>query len=288
MVVWEITVAGTVHNDDITTPHGRRPRQFGGSAVYFSLAAGRHAPVHFNGIVGRDCEPQVREALGALPVDLDGLAVSETPTFRWHAVHDFTRWVADEVGAEQGCDPEWRPALPDAAARAEVLFLASMRPELQLEVLHQTSARLIGADSMTTFTGPQHDLVSRVVESSDVLFLNRHELSSLTGIADWRRGAAALLGRGRLRALVVKAGPEGAALVTAEGLVERPASPVSDVLDPTGAGDALAGGFLGRCAAAERDDTAFFVEALEEGLRCAAAAISAFGIDSLRALALAG
>jgi sugar/nucleoside kinase (ribokinase family) len=282
---WEIAVAGTVHNDDITTPHGRRPRQFGGSAVYFSLAAGRHARVHFNGIVGHDCEPQVHAALDGLPVDLGGLSVSDTPTFRWHAVHDFTRWVADEVGAEQGCDPEWQPRLTPAAARAEVLFLASMRPELQLEVLGQSSARLVGADSMTIFTGPQHDLVVQVVEASDILFLNRHELLSLTGADDWRAAATGLIGRGRLRAIVVKAGPEGAVLVTDQGLVERPASAVAEVIDPTGAGDALAGGFLGRCAAAERDDTAFFVEALEEGLRCAAAAISAFGIVALQELA---
>jgi sugar/nucleoside kinase (ribokinase family) len=286
-MTWEIAVAGTVHNDDITTPHGRRPEQFGGSAIYFSLAAGRHAPVHFNGIVGRDCEPQVYDALAGLPVDLGGLAVSETPTFRWHAVHDFERWVANEIAVEQGCDPEWRPSLPPAAARAEVLFLASMRPELQLEVLRQSSARLIGADSMTNYTGPMRSEVMEVVESADILFLNHHELTSLAGESDWEQAAARLIGRGRLRAVVAKAGPAGVTLMTATGLVERPAYPVEAVIDPTGAGDALAGGFLGLCAQAERDDDAFFVEALEEGLRCAAAAISAFGIGSLRALAVA-
>lgn len=287
-MTWEIAVAGTVHNDDITTPFGRRPQQFGGSAVYFTLAAGRHATVHFNGIVGRDREATLREALAGLPVDLEGLAVSDTPTFRWHAVHDFTRWIADETGVEEGCDPEWHPGLPPAAGRAEVLFLASLRPELQLGALEQSSARLVASDSMTTFTGPQRERVMRVVEASDILFLNRYELTSLAGDPEWRAAAERLVGRGRLRALVVKAGPEGAALVTRSGILERPAHPVDEVIDPTGAGDALAGGFLGRCAAEERDDDAFFAEALEEGLRCAAAAISAFGIDSLRALAAAG
>src|ERR1700674_1359108 len=132
---WEITVAGTVHMDDITTPHGRREEQLGGSALYFSLAAARHAPVHFNAIVGRDHAALVPETLRDLPVDLTGLTISDQPTFRWHAVHDFERWVANTIADEEGCDPEWRPSLSLAAAGAEVLFLGSMRPALQQEVL---------------------------------------------------------------------------------------------------------------------------------------------------------
>jgi sugar/nucleoside kinase (ribokinase family) len=95
-----------------------------------------------------------------------------------------------------------------------------------------------------------------------------------------------LLGRGRLRALVVKAGPEGAVLVTTTTSLELPAAPVDTVVDPTGAGDAVAGGFLGLCAAACQDDDDVFPAALEEGLGRAAAAIGAFGTEGLRRLAL--
>ena len=285
-MTWELSVAGTVHLDDITTPHGHNPRQFGGSAIFFALAAGQHAPVHLNGIVGRDCEALVQETLRGLPVDLAGLAVGELPTFRWHAVHDFERWIAREVKPpEPNCDPQWRPRLSPASAAAQVLFLGSMDPRLQLSVLAQSHAGLIGSDSMTTFMGRQHDLVENVALGSDILFLNRHELASLVGgEAPWEEMAAGLIGRGRLRAVVVKLGPEGACVVTRNGLTARPAAPVRQVIDPTGAGDALAGGFLGLCAAHERDDDAFLVEALEEGLRCAAAAISDFGVTALRSM----
>lgn len=90
-----------------------------------------------------------------------------------------------------------------------------------------------------------------------------------------------MCGVGRLRAVVVKGGPQGASLVTADGVISRPPAPVASVVDPTGAGDALAGGFLGACAAAERDDGDFFVSALEAGLRCAASAIGEFGLVGL-------
>jgi sugar/nucleoside kinase (ribokinase family) len=207
---WEITVAGTVHMDDITTPHGRRFRQIGGSALYFALAAAPHAPVHLNAIVGDDAEAELRQTLDGLPVDLGGLAVSDGPTFRWHAVHDFQRWVAETVAEEPGCESEWRPRLSPEAARAEVLFLGSMRPSLQREILAQSSARLIGMDSMTCFTGPERDAVLDVVSGCDIVFLNRLELSSLVPEApDWVAAARSLLGRSRLRVLVVKAGRRG-------------------------------------------------------------------------------
>ena len=284
---WEITVAGTVHLDDITTPHGRRHRQIGGSALYFSLAAAPHARVHLNAIVGEDAEVELRQILDGLPVDLRGLTVSYDPTFRWHAVQDFRRWVAETVAEEPGCESEWRPRLSPEAARAEVLFLGSMGPGLQREILAQSSARLIGLDSMTCFTGPERDAVLEVVSGCDIVFLNRAELSSLVPeVPDWQAAAVSLRGRGRLRAVVVKGGPRGAVLVTSSSTLVRPPASVDAVIDPTGAGDAVAGGFLGLCAAAERGDDEFFSAALEEGLGCAAAAISTFGTEGLRRLAV--
>ena len=284
-MTWDIAVAGTVHVDDIVTPAGAATGLLGGSAVYFALAAARSATVHVNGIVGTDQAAAFLELLGGPRVTTEGMVVSDLPTFRWHARHDFDRWVAVDTFSDEGCDPTWRPRLPPDAARAEVLFLASMRPALQREVLAQSGARLVGTDSMTDYTGPEREAVREVVHASDVLFLNRSELASLTGapITTWREEAIAMCGVGRLRAVVVKAGPKGASLVTADGVISLPPAPTGQVVDPTGAGDALAGGFLAACAAAERDDDAYFATALESGLRSAAAAISHFGVAGLEA-----
>ncbi|TMD99692.1 MAG: carbohydrate kinase family protein [Chloroflexi bacterium] len=138
---------------------------------------------------------------------------------------------------------------------------------------------------MTVYIGSQRERVVSVVEAADVLFLNRAELAALTGrpADEWREAARGLCGRGRLRVVVVKAGPLGAACVTADEVVERAAHPVGAVIDPTGAGDALAGGFLGACARAEEDPHEHLVEALDAGLRRAAQAISRFGPEGLLA-----
>lgn len=283
-MAWDIAVAGTVTLDDVTTPRGHRGQQQGGSAVYFALAASRYAEVSLVGCVGADGVGSLRRTLDGCAVTLDGLEMSAQPTMRWWARHDFERWVTADERTEQGTYEHWRPRLPHAAVDAGVLFVGSMRPESQVGVLRQSRARLIGSDSMTVYIGSRGDEVRAVAEESDILFLNRSELAALTGLpaADWLDSARSLCGRGRLRAVVVKAGPLGAAVVTASTLVERAAHPVEDVLDPTGAGDSLAGGFLGACARAERDDEEFFPAALDEGLRCAADAIVAFGTEVLR------
>ncbi len=279
-MTWEVAVAGTLHSDDLTTPAGRR-NALGGSAVYCSLAAARYAPVHLNGIVGRDTASAYRRILAGAEIDLEGLVVSESPTFRWHAVHDFQRWTTSHESSEPGCDPEWEPVLTERSRRAEVFFVGSMDPTLQRCVIDQSAARFIGADSMTVFIDSRPDEVRAVIERIDLLFLTEAELAALTGNDDWRRSAAGLCGTGRLRAVVVKMGPLGAACVTADGIAERPAAPVTEVVDPTGAGDALAGGFLGSVAQVERTDDAALEVALSEGINCAADAIVAFGTGRL-------
>jgi sugar/nucleoside kinase (ribokinase family) len=283
-VAWEIAVVGTLCLDDVTTPRGHRSGQLGGSAVYFSLAASRAVRVHLCGIVGRDAEALVHGTLAGRDVDLSGLEVSEGPSRHWRAVHDFERWVTASETSDEGASDLWSRRISAGAAAAAVIFLGSMDPLQQRAVLGQGAWRLVGSDSMVEHIEAQHAAVRQVAEASDVLFLNRSELCALTGAADdeWADAATELLGQGRLRAVVVKGGPLGAACVSAAGIVEREAHPVEPVVDPTGAGDALAGGFLGACAVAERGDDAFWPIALDAGLRCAADAISDFGTTSLR------
>ncbi|MFN2451079.1 MAG: PfkB family carbohydrate kinase [Candidatus Dormibacteria bacterium] len=283
-MAWPLAVVGTCHLDDIETPRGRRRGVVGGSAVYFALAAGRHVPVRLLGVVGADAESLVRATLAESPVELSQLTVSPLPTYRWRVRHHVDTGLADDADTpdQHSASDDWMPHLDHAAADAPVFFVASLTARLQREVLLQSRARLVGADTMVSHIAADVSAMQAVVRAADLLFVNQHELRALVPGADhdMQQAARSLCGRGRLRAVVVKRGPRGAACVTSDGVLELAAHPAV-VLDPTGAGDALAGGFLGACAAAERDDPGFFGEALTAGLRSAALAISGFGTEGL-------
>jgi len=283
-MAWEISGAGTVTFDDLTTPHGHHSELQGGSAVYFGIAAARYCRTHLIGVVGRDGEASARAALAGTGIDLDGLEVADGPTFRWRATQDFETWVTSSEASRPGVYLTWRPKVPPAAAAAPVLFLGSMAPAQQMAVIRQSDARLIGADSMLLFIHAEREAFMEVALAADILFLNRAEFCALSGASEerWTDAAQGLCGQGRLRLVVVKAGPLGAVCVSRDGIIEQDAHPVM-VVDPTGAGDAFAGGFLGACAVAERDPLDHLQAALDAGLRCAAAAISTFGTLGLLA-----
>jgi sugar/nucleoside kinase (ribokinase family) len=207
-----------------------------------------------------------------------GIAQLPGPSYRWRAVHDPAAQVPAFEEQSFGVYSNWRPEVPRPARASEILFLGSMGPPVQQEVLRQVAqAKLVALDTMRDFIAADRSLLLELVAQADLLFANGAELAELTGSRSEPAAARQLLGTGRLRAVVVKLGPKGAALVTPS--LERllPAHPVDLVVDPTGAGDSLAGGMLGRLAQLRRCDEDALHEALSEGLASAARAISAFG-----------
>jgi sugar/nucleoside kinase (ribokinase family) len=275
---WSITAAGTVGYDDLTTPAGHAEAVPGGSALYFTLAARRLCRVWPVAAAGQDGAHLV-SLLSESGVAPPGIARLPGPSYRWRAVHDPAEQVPSFEEQSFGVYSHWRPEVPGPARASEILFLGSMGPPLQQEVLRQVApVKLAALDTMREFIAADRSLLLDLVAQVDLLFANGAELAELTGSRSEPAAAAhQLLGTGRLRAVVVKLGPEGAVLVTPS--VERllPAHPVELVVDPTGAGDSLAGGMLGRLAQLRRCDESALLEAMSEGLASAALAISSFG-----------
>ena len=87
----------------------------------------------------------------------------------------------------------------------------------------------------------------KLLEHVDVLLVNDSEVRELSG--DWHihRAARWVLERGP-KFVVVKKGEHGAVLVERDRIFYVPAFPLDDVFDPTGAGDAFAGGFMAHLA----------------------------------------
>jgi sugar/nucleoside kinase (ribokinase family) len=280
---WGITAAGSLGFDDLTTPAGRRREVPGGSALYFSLAASSFTTVRVAGVVGSDGS-SLLDLLDAADVDRSSVDQLPGASYRWRAEHHPSLGVPIHEEQKLGVYADWRPQLAPDARSSEILFLGSMHPLRQLEVLRQCRApRLVALDTMRDFIASHRKELEQVLLQSDLLFVNEAELRALLSSPqqDLLEVANEALERWHLQDVVLKLGARGAATVSRLARREFPIAEGPPVVDPTGAGDALAGGMLGRLAQLQRSDSGAIEEALLDGSRVARAAISEFGVQGL-------
>ena len=266
-----LLVVGSVAYDSVQTPAGRRDRALGGSAVYFSLAASYLTEVSLVGVVGEDFDDSDVELLEAHDVDLSGLERVQGKTFHWSGVYS-TEDVnqRDTLDTQLNVFAEFSPYLSEGHRSADIVFLANIDPVLQLDVLEQLDAspKFAALDSMDFWIdGSRRDL-ERVISKVDLLFLDEGEARSFSGEFNLARAARTIQEYGP-RIVVIKRGEHGVLMVDRDEVFNAPAYPLERVVDPTGAGDSFAGGFMGTLAAT--GDTT------NEGLRRAAVVGSVMG-----------
>lgn len=247
-----LTVVGSIAFDNVTTPFGSRERMLGGSAVHFSLAASFFTEVHVVGPVGEDFGEQHRDVLhrrGVVSDDIEQVAGGSTFFWRGHYDYDLNTAHTDET--RLGVFGDFQPKLSQAARDCDLLFLANIQPTLQHEVRQQCGrASFAALDSMNLWIDTAKDDLTRTIATVDCVLLNDAELRMLTSEPNLLKAARTVLSWGP-RAVVAKRGEYGCALFTSEGFFALPAFPLETVVDPTGAGDSFAGGFLGSIAAHE-------------------------------------
>ena len=246
-----VVAVGSVAFDSIETPIGKVERAIGGSATYFSLAASYFMPVNLVGVVGDDFLDDHRSVLLERKIDLEGLSVvSGGKTFYWQGKYGQDPNDRETLQTELNVFENFRPSLPITYRQAEWLFLGNIDPEIQLEVIEQVEGRpLVGCDTMNFWIERKPDKLLAVLRHVDVFFINDSEARLLSGNINLVSAARTILEMGPT-AVVIKKGEHGAFLFTENFRVFAPAYPLEEVVDPTGAGDSFAGGFIGYLAKA--------------------------------------
>jgi sugar/nucleoside kinase (ribokinase family) len=250
-----VTVVGSIAFDAVRTPFGERERMLGGSAVHFSLAASFFSDVRVVGPVGDDFgEPEfaVLRERGIETEDVERVPGGQTFFWRGHYEYDLNTAHTDETALNVFGDFE--PKLSPASQQADVVFLANIQPDLQRRVRRQcTGARLVALDSMNLWIETARDSLVETISEVDCVLMNDAELRMLTERANLLQAARQVMEWGP-RVVVAKQGEYGAALFSPDHFFALPAFPLETVLDPTGAGDSFAGGFLGYLAAHDPGD----------------------------------
>jgi len=241
-----LTCVGSIAFDAVETPFGSRERMLGGSATHFSLAASYFTDVRVVGVVGEDFGEAEGAVLAEHGIDVsDVTRIAGGRTFFWRGRYDFDLNTAQTLETQLNVFADFEPSLSPASTAASTLFLGNIQPDLQQAVREQCAgASFVALDSMNLWIETAREALVAAVSTVDCVLLNDAEARMLAGEASLVRAARTIRAWGP-STVVVKQGEYGAALFTEEGFFSVPGYPLEQVLDPTGAGDSFAGGFVG-------------------------------------------
>jgi sugar/nucleoside kinase (ribokinase family) len=265
---------GTVHDDVL-----------GGSASFFSTAASYFAPVKLVAVVGEDMPEQHLKFLASRGVDLTGLERARGKTFRWKGRYTDDLCNRTTLDTQLNVFADFKPRLPEAWRDGEFLFLGNIHPALQLDVLTQVKKpRLVAMDTMNFWIEGEPAALAKVLEKVDLIVINDEEARLLSKEHNLPRAARAIRAMGP-KTVIVKRGESGALLFHEHGVFAAPAYPLERVVDPTGAGDTFAGGFMGYLAHVRDVGPQAVRRAMFYGSVMASFCVEDYSLDRLRGLA---
>ena len=288
-----ILVVGSVAFDTIATPSGKVKDILGGAATYFSLAASYFTGVRVVAVVGEDFMPEHEAVLTNRGVDTRGIERTKGKTFRWGGQYLDNLNEAKTDFTELNVFEKFQPRIPKEYSGTPILFLANIHPTLQAAVrLEMDGVRLTGGDTMNFWIQGTPRELAETLKLVNVLLINDTETRMLAGEKNLPRAAKKVLAMGP-SALVVKHGEYGATIFFREGAFglgshpfRAPALPIEEVIDPTGAGDSFAGGFMGYIASQSEGEISREVlkRALFYGGVMGSFAVERFGTERLQNL----
>lgn len=277
----QILVVGSLAYDDVETPFERRREVLGGAASYFALAARLYAPVRLMGVVGDDFRESDLERLRAKGIDVSGVERAKGRSFRWLGRYNYDFGTAETINTDLGVFGDWDPHVPKEFTDSEFVFLANILPAIQLRMLEQVRApRAVALDTMNYWIERRRDELTDVMSRVDIVTINEAEARQYCKTHNVLAAARQILELGP-RAVVVKRAEYGALLLTRARSFWAPAYPVDEVRDPTGAGDAFAGGLLGHLAASDEVDDRALCRAVLHGTVCASFTVEQFSVEGI-------
>lgn len=272
-------IVGSLAFDTIETPRERRERIVGGSGTYCALAASFFTRPKVVGVVGTDFPKGTIGLLRSHRIDIKGISRRSGKTFHWEGCYGADPNMRTTVRTDLNVFAGFRPELPPSYRSADILYLANIDPDLHGPVLAQARRpKLVAMDTIRFWIENKSAAVFRELRRVDVFFANDEEVKLLAGDNNLVRAGKKLLERGP-SIVVTKKGEHGALVFGKEFIFGVPARPCEDVVDPTGAGDSFAGGFLGYLDKVEKITPREVRRAAVYGSVVASFVIEAFGID---------
>lgn len=281
-----LLVVGSLALDTIETPFGKAEEVLGGSSVYISVSASYFVePIRLVGVVGSDFPKSAIEFLESKNIDLTGLQIIEIgKTFRWGGKYHYDLNVRDTVYTHLNVFEHFKPVIPESYKKSSYVCLGNIDPTLQQCVIEQIqNPRLVIGDTMNFWINGKRKELQKAIEMMDVLVLNDSEARLLSNEPNLIRAAKIIMKMGP-RIVIIKKGEHGALLITEKTIFSAPAYPLENINDPTGAGDAFAGGFIGWIAKTDDLSEENLKRAVIYGSTLASFCVEMFSIDRIKDL----
>jgi len=280
-------IVGSIGIDDVKTRTADRKDLMGGSLPFSTAAASFFAKTGAVGVVGSDFPEAFVRRWASFGTDLAGVQHKAGATFRWACAYDENMIERETLKTELGVFADFMPALPESYKRAPFVLLGNIQPELQLHVLKQSlGAKFVALDTMNLWIDIAKPALRRAIRRVNLLSVNDGEARMLTGKWNLCDCAESILKMGPSY-VIIKKGEHGALLFSKRGIFIVPAFPVGKLVDPTGAGDAFAGAFMGYLASAGRVTESLMREALVQASVVASFGVEGFSLESLERLTVA-
>ncbi len=277
----KLVIVGSIALDDVKTPSGEVHNSLGGSAIYASIASSKLIKTGIVGVVGEDFTSQHFRILDEEGIDISGLEKAEGLTFKWKGEYtDFNK--AQTIDTQLNVFGDFDPKIPKSYQECPYLFLGNIHPILQLKVLSEMKkTKCVACDTMNFWIEKTPELLKEVIKQVNILFINEDEIKQLTGETNIYRASEKVLKSGP-ELLVIKRGEHGAVAISQDRMFYTPVYPIQEVIDPTGAGDSFAGGFLSILANSDSMDWPVIQKAMLRGTVTASFDIQSFSVDSLK------
>lgn len=278
-----LTVFGTVALDTTRTPFRTETRILGGAATFASVSSSMFVPTSIVAAVGSDMPAEHIKALSSKGIDTKGIIIIQgSKTFHYDSSFDYDLSNRTTNKTELGVIAGFDPVIPEEYIKSDYVYLANNDPKQNIKILrHFQNPRLVVCDTIEFWINGSRNDVVKMIEMTDGVVINDNEARLLCKEANLATCAKKIMSWGSKFA-IIKKGENGAILFSKEGLVFPAAAFFLDeIVDPTGAGDSFAGGFLGHIARKGVMNFATMKEAVIYGNVMGSFAVEDFGIQRL-------
>ncbi len=276
-----LLVVGSIAFDSVQTPFGKKDMALGGSASYAAMAGSYFCNTRIVGVVGDDFPQANLDLFEQHNICSKGIEIIEGKTFFWKGVYNDLN-IAETLDTQLNVFADFDPQIPKEYESSEYLFLGNIHPTLQLRVLEQIEKpKIVACDTMNFWIDGERELLLEVIKKVDILFINEEEIKMLTQEKNVFMAASKACKMGA-QLIIIKRGQYGAMAIGEDMLFYSPIFPVRAVVDPTGAGDSFAGGFMGFLTSKGKINKKIIKHAMIYGTIAASHTVESFSLEKLQ------